>query len=62
MRNRRPTGADVKACGTLGVESVPDGLANGLLAGVNPAYELYAYIVGTAVGDELSIGRHTGGC
>ena len=34
----------------LGVESVPDGLAGGLLAGVNPVYGLYAYMVGTFTG------------
>src|SRR5262245_1845328 len=34
----------------LGVESVPDGLAGGLLAGVNPVYGLYAYLVGTFTG------------
>lgn len=31
----------------LGVESVPDGLAAGLLAGVNPLSALYAYMFGT---------------
>jgi len=30
----------------LGVESVPDGLASGLLAGVNPVAGLYAYLYG----------------
>lgn len=34
----------------LGVESVPDGLASGLLAGVNPVFGLYAYLVGTIAG------------
>ncbi len=34
----------------LGVESVPDGLAGGLLAGVNPVFGLYAYMVGTFTG------------
>ena len=34
----------------LGVESVPDGLAAGLLAGVNPVYGLYGYLVGTFTG------------
>ncbi len=34
----------------LGVESVPDGLAAGLLAGVNPLSGLYAYLFGTAGG------------
>lgn len=41
---------DLRAGVTLGVESVPDGLASGLLAGVNPAFGLYAYLVGTAAG------------
>lgn len=30
----------------LGIESVPDGLANGLLAGLNPVAGLYAYMFG----------------
>src|SRR5579863_8004708 len=34
----------------LGVESVPDGLAAGLLAGVSPLSGLYAYLFGTAGG------------
>jgi sulfate permease, SulP family len=34
----------------LGVQSVPDGLATGLLAGVSPLAGLYAYLVGTATG------------
>ncbi|MGB6577535.1 MAG: SulP family inorganic anion transporter [Streptosporangiaceae bacterium] len=34
----------------LGVESVPDGLAAGLLAGVNPLAGLYAYVFGTIGG------------
>jgi hypothetical protein len=34
----------------LGVQSVPDGLASGLLAGVNPLAGLYAYMVGTVTG------------
>jgi SulP family sulfate permease len=34
----------------LGAQSVPDGLATGLLAGVNPLAGLYAYLVGTATG------------
>ncbi len=32
----------------LGVESVPDGLASGLLAGVNPVAGMYAYLFGMA--------------
>ena len=34
----------------LGVESVPDGLAAGLLAGVSPLAGLYAYLFGTLGG------------
>ena len=34
----------------LGVQSVPDGLATGLLAGVSPLSGLYAYMVGTITG------------
>jgi SulP family sulfate permease len=34
----------------LGVESVPDGLAAGLLAGVNPVAGLYSYLFGLAGG------------
>ncbi len=34
----------------LGVESIPDGLAAGVLAGVNPLFGLNAYIVGTLAG------------
>ncbi len=43
-------GKDAVAGVVLGVESVPDGLAGGLLAGVNPVYGLYAYMVGTVTG------------
>ncbi|KRC92402.1 sulfate transporter [Terrabacter sp. Root85] len=42
----RPWGADVKAGVVLGVESVPDGLASGVLAGVNPLAGLYGYLYG----------------
>jgi SulP family sulfate permease len=41
---------DAPAGLVLGVESVPDGLAGGLLAGVNPVYGLYAYMFGTLFG------------
>lgn len=34
----------------LGIESVPDGLAGGLLAGVNPVFGLYGYMMGTFSG------------
>ena len=41
---------DIPAGAVLGVESVPDGLATGLLAGVNPLAGLYGYMIGTAAG------------
>lgn len=41
---------DVPAGVVLGVESVPDGLAGGLLAGINPVYGLYGYLFGTLFG------------
>ncbi len=44
--SRKTLGADAKAALVLGVESVPDGLASGLLAGVNPIAGLYAYMFG----------------
>ena len=42
--------SDAVAGLVLGVQSVPDGLATGLLAGVNPLAGLYGYLVGTAGG------------
>ena len=48
--SRRTLGKDVPAGVVLGVESVPDGLAGGLLAGVNPIYGLYGYLFGTLFG------------
>ncbi len=52
MRLQLPVGrdtlrADAVAGLVLGVESVPDGLAAGLLAGVSPLAGLYAYLFGT---------------
>ena len=41
---------DAAAGLVLGLQSVPDGLATGLLAGVNPIAGLNAYLVGTATG------------
>jgi len=40
----------VGAGAALGLVSVPDGLAAGLLAGVSPVAGLYAYLVGTIAG------------
>ena len=51
FRLRRETLREDAAAGlVLGVQSVPDGLATGLLAGVNPVSGLYGYLVGTIVG------------
>ncbi len=44
--SRRTLRADLIAGVVLGVESVPDGLAAGLLAGVNPLAGLYSYLYG----------------
>lgn len=43
---RKTIGKDAVAGLILGVESVPDGLASGLLAAVNPVAGLYAYLFG----------------
>src|SRR5262245_50498877 len=47
---RETSRKDAVAGLVLGVQSVPDGLAAGLLAGVNPISGLYGYMVGTFVG------------
>jgi SulP family sulfate permease len=44
--NREHARDDAMAGVVLGIESVPDGLASGLLAGVNPLAGLYAYLYG----------------
>lgn len=41
---------DITAGLVLGIESIPDGLAQGLLAAVNPIYGLYGYMMGTFSG------------
>lgn len=46
----RGIGGDLRAGLVLGIESVPDGLAQGLLAGVNPIFGLHGYMIGTAAG------------
>lgn len=50
LYNRDTIKKDAVAGLVLGVESVPDGLAGGLLAGVNPVFGLYAYLYGTLGG------------
>ncbi|MGA7147494.1 MAG: SulP family inorganic anion transporter [Microbacterium sp.] len=44
--SRKTLGKDVMSGVVLGVEAVPDGLAAGLLAGVNPLAGLYGYLFG----------------
>lgn len=44
--SRRTIGTDAVSGLVLGVEAVPDGLAAGLLAGINPLAGLYAYLFG----------------
>ncbi|MCA9981588.1 MAG: SulP family inorganic anion transporter [Anaerolineales bacterium] len=48
--NRQTIGQDLSAGLVLGIQSIPDGLANGLLAMINPIYGLYGYMVGTFTG------------
>jgi sulfate permease, SulP family len=48
--SRKNAGQDLRAGLVLGVESIPDGLAAGLLAGVNPVFGLYGYLFGTVAG------------
>ena len=48
--DRKTARPDLIAGVVLGVESVPDALASGVLAGVNPLYALYAVMMGTPVG------------
>ncbi|MBK7821882.1 MAG: SulP family inorganic anion transporter [Tessaracoccus sp.] len=47
MPSRKTAKKDAVAGLVLGVESVPDGLALGVLAGVNPLAGLYGYMFGT---------------
>ena len=48
--DRRNVGRDAAGGLTLGIESIPDAMASGVLAGVNPIYALYAVMVATPVG------------
>lgn len=48
--NPRTLSDDIKAGLVLGIESIPDGLATGFLAFVNPIYGLYGYMMGTFAG------------
>ena len=48
--NRKMVTKDLGAGTVLGLVSVPDGLAAGMLAGLNPLAGLYGYLVGTVAG------------
>jgi SulP family sulfate permease len=48
--NRRTLKNDITAGVVLGIQSVPAGMATGLLALVNPIYGLYSYMVGIFTG------------
>jgi len=48
--NRETIGEDLSAGLVLGIQSIPDGMANGLLALVNPIYGLYGYMTGVFTG------------
>ncbi len=58
MAKRTRPGKDTKRDAVAGlnvaIANVPDGLANGLLVGVNPVYGLYATMVGPAAGGLVS--------
>lgn len=57
-RRRLPRGPSLRHDGlaglSLAVANVPDGMANGVLVGVNPLYGLYATMMGPLVGGLLS--------
>lgn len=48
--NRATVREDLTAGLVLGIQSIPDGLASGLLALVNPVYGLYSYMTGVVTG------------
>ena len=48
--NRATVPEDLSAGLVLGIQSIPDGLASGLLALVNPVYGLYSYMTGVFTG------------
>jgi sulfate permease, SulP family len=60
-RTRLPHGPSLREDGlaglSLAIANVPDGMANGVIVGVNPLYGLYATMVGPLVGGLLSSTR-----
>ena len=61
LARRLPSGASLREDGLAGlnsaVSSVPDGMASGILVGVNPIYGLYACMVGPIAGGIFSSTR-----
>ena len=61
LARRLPSGASLRDDGVAGlnsaVSSVPDGMASGILVGVNPIYGLYACMVGPIAGGIFSSTR-----
>lgn len=57
LPKRSTLAADATAGLTVAVSQVPQGMANGLLAGVNPLYGLYANAIGPIVGGALTSSR-----
>ena len=61
ISDRLPSGSSLKDDGLAGlnsaVSSVPDGMASGILVGVNPIYGLYACMVGPIAGGIFSSTR-----
>jgi SulP family sulfate permease len=60
-RRHLPSGPSLRKDGLAGlglaVANVPDGMANGVLVGVNPLYGLYSTVMGPIVGGALSSTR-----
>ena len=58
LRGTLPSGASLRRDGLAGLSSaisnVPDGMANGVLVGVNPVYGLYATMLGPGAGGLFS--------
>lgn len=50
LYDRKTIASDAVAGLTLGIESIPDGMAAGLLAAVNPIHGVYGYMVGVFTG------------
>jgi sulfate permease, SulP family len=50
LYNHKTVREDLTAGLVLGVQSIPDGLASGILALVNPVYGLYSYMTGVFTG------------